>query len=246
MPHIAENTDWLNKLNDNEPFVRLEKSAHNINMSCKRARELLEIITVGMLPVSRTVNLIEELRSFDQEVVSWRQVPEWSFINLVVSEHPELEAAAQGITDIIQLHPDVWMAYEWNYHRAARIIFLQQLLQCAITARECPDLGSDEDFILSGRIDECTSTIQWLTQEILSTVPQSLGDVDHMGWVHNYQGDPPRCRAIGGYLLLWPIRIIKSDSYVTTSKQKTIACKIFERIRDCTGMKDALGDKSSV
>ncbi|TVY33486.1 Transcriptional regulatory protein [Lachnellula subtilissima] len=89
---------------------------------------------------------------------------------------PDLEPAACGITDMIQLHPDIWMAYEWNYHRAARITFLEQLLKCSRAALETPDLDSGEDKTLTDTIAECTSIIRWLADEVLSTVPQSLGE----------------------------------------------------------------------
>lgn len=239
-------TNWLNRLNENEPYVRLEKNANAISDTCTRARMLLNLINVGGLPASTIVDMIKELLSLDQSAVSWRQTSKWSFKNLTVSERPDLEPAARGITDTIQLHPDIWMAYEWNYHRAARITFLEQLLKCSRAALETPDLDHGEDKALTDNIAECTSTIQWLAGEVLSTVPQFLGDIDHMGRAHDVKDGPPRCRAIGGYLLLWPIRISKGQSSATTPEQKERAWRIFERIRDYTGMKATLGNKSII
>ena len=243
---VADTTNWLNQFNDNEPYVRLEKNANAISDTCKRARMLLDLIIVGGLPASTIVEMIKELHSLDQSAVSWRRTSEWSFKNLIVSERPDLEPAASGITDTIQLHPDIWMAYEWNYHRAARITFLEQLLKCSKAALETPDLDNMEEQTLMDTIAECTSTIQGLADEILSTVPQSLGDVDHMGRAHDVKDSPPRCRAIGGYLLLWPIRISKGQLFATTPEQKERAWRVFERIRDYTGMKATLGDKSII
>jgi hypothetical protein len=243
---IPDTTNWLNQLNDNEPYVRLEKNANAISDTCKRARMLLDLINVGGLPASTIVNMIKELHSLDQSAVSWRQTSEWSFENLTVSERPDLEPAVRGITDTIQLHPDIWMAYEWNYHRGARITFLEQLLKCSKAALETPDLDNVEEKTLTDTIAECTSTIQCLADEVLSTVPQSFGDVDHMGRAHDVKDGPPRCRAIGGYLLLWPIRISKGQPFATTPEQKERAWRVFERIRDYTGMKATLGDKSII
>jgi hypothetical protein len=243
---ISDTTNWLNQLNDNEPYVRLEKNADAISDTCKRARMLLDLINVGGLPASTIVDMIKELHSLDQSAVSWRQTSEWSFKNLTVSERPDLEPAARGITDTIQLHPDIWMAYEWNYHRAARMTFLEQLLKCSKATLETLDLHKVEEQTLTDTIAECTSTIQWLVDEVLSTVPQFFGDVDHMGWAHDVKDGPPRCRAIGGYLLLWPIRISKSQPFATTPEQKERAWRVFERIRDYTGMKATLGDKSII
>jgi len=246
MAPIPDTTNWLNQLNDNEPYVRLEKKANAISDTCKRARMLLALINVGGLPASTIVDMIQELHSLDQSAVSWRHTSEWSFKSLTVSERPDLEPAARGITDTIQLHPDMWMAYEWNYHRAARITFLEQLLKCSEAALETSDLDSAEEKTLIDTIAKCTLTIQWLADEILSTVPQSLGDVDSMGRAHDVKDGMPRCRAIGGYLLLWPIKVSKGLSFATTSEQKQRACRVFERIRDYTRMKAVLGDKSII
>jgi hypothetical protein len=243
---ILDTTTWLDQLNDNEPYVRLEKNANEISDTCKRARMLLDLINVGGFPAFTIIDMIKELHSLDQTAVSWRQTLEWSFMNLTVSERPDLEPAARGITDTIQLHPDIWMAYEWNYHRAARITFLEQLLKCSRAALETPGLDDVEEKTLTDTIAECTLTIQWLADEILSTVPQSFGDVDHMGRAHDVKGGPPRCRAIGGYLLLWPIKISKGQAFATTPQQKERAWTVFERIRDYTGMRATLGDKSII
>lgn len=245
MHPVPDTTNWLNQLNDNEPYVRLEKNANAISDTCKRARMLLELINVGGLPASTVVDMIKELHSLDQSAVSWRQTSEWVFKNLLVSGRPDLKSAAGGITDSIQLHPDIWMGYEWNYHRAARITFLEQLLKCSKAALQTPDVDNDEKKTLTDTIAECVSTIQWLADEILSTVPQTLGDVDHIGRAHDVKSGSPRCRAIGGYLLLWPIRITKGQLSATTPQQKERAWVVFERIRDYTKMKTTLGDKSN-
>jgi len=53
------------------------------------------------------------------------------------------------------------------------------------------------------------------------------------------------CTGLGGYFLLWPIRVIKATPYATT-EQTALAKNVFERIRYCTGMKSILGDASSI
>ncbi|PMD47728.1 hypothetical protein L207DRAFT_416517 [Hyaloscypha variabilis F] len=243
---VPDTTNWLDQLNDNEPYVRLEKNMNAISDTCKRARMLLDLINAGGSPASTIVGMIQELHSLDQSAVTWRQTSEWSFKTLRVSDRPDLEPAACGITDRIQLHADIWMAYEWNYHRAARITFLEQLLKCSTAALKTRDLNLVDENTLTDTIARCSSTIQWLADEVLSTVPQCLGDVDAMGRAHSIEDGPPRCRAIGGYLLLWPIRISKPQDSATTSAQKERAWRDFERIRDYTGMKATLGDKSII
>jgi hypothetical protein len=243
---VSDTANLLNQLNDNDPYVRLEKNTNAINDTCKRARTLLELINAGGLPASTIVDMIQELHSLDQCAVSWRKTSEWAFKNLKASETPGYIPPTRGITDTIQLHPDIWMAYEWNYHRAARITFLEQLLKCSKAALENPNLENVDEQTLINTIAECTSTIRWLADEILSTVPQMLGDIDFMGFAHDHNAGAPRWRAIGGYLLLWPIRTIKSLSSSTTPEQRARAERVFERIRDYTGMKATLGDKSII
>ncbi|OAA64744.1 Zn(2)-C6 fungal-type DNA-binding domain protein [Niveomyces insectorum RCEF 264] len=248
MPPLAESTEWLDQLDtDTEPYVRLETITHEINETCKRARSLLELIDGGGLPVSALIGMIQELHALDQTAVNWRHTPHRAFATVAVSERPDLQAAADGITDTIQLHPDVWMAYGWNYHRTARILFLQQLLKCAYAALNASDLDVPEEVqTLTSTVDACISTVRWLADQILATVPQSFGDVDHMGRPHDSTSGPPRCRGIGGYLLLWPTRVVKGQPNATSQEQKERATRVFERIREYTGMKAILGDKSSI
>lgn len=246
MPPLPESTEWLDQLNNAEPFVCLEAMTHRINETCKRAQSLLDGINAGGVPASTVVRMIQDLHLLDQTAVSWRQTPHRSFKTLLISDRPDLEAAAGGITSTIQLHSDLWMAYEWNYHRAARVIFLQQLLKCSLAALEAPDLDDGMEQILTVTVAECISTIQWLADQALATVPQSFGDVDHMGRPHDGANGPPRCRGIGGYLLLWPIKIIKGPACGTTPEQKERGMRVFERIREYTGMKATLGDKSII
>ncbi len=242
----VETSEWLNQLNDAEPYVRLEKSAHGIGETCKRARFLLDHINAGGLPAPTLIDMIKELQCLDQGAVTWRQTSQWSFRSIALSDRPDLLPAVQGITDTIQLHSDVWMAYEWNYHRTARIIFLQQVLQCAKAALELPDIEEDQELDLHQIMATCIFTIQWLADEFLATVPQSLGDIDHMGQLLDEKHGEHRCRGIGGYLLLWPTRTVKAEKSAATLEQKERAERVFERIREYTGMKDLLGEQSII
>ena len=248
MPATPEVPTLLNLLNDNDPTVRLEKITNDISETCARARTLLGLITTQSLSSSTIVDMIQELHSLDQVAVTWRQTPEWSFTNFEISERPDLEPAARGITTTVQIHPDIWMAYEWNYHRTARLLFLTQLLKCSLAALSTPDLAVAEETALIDTSVNCTATIIWLADQILATVPQIFGDVNYMGQLHDVDamGGPPRCRAIGGYLLLWPIRTIKGAEFATSGEQKERAWGVFERLREYTGMKAVLGDESII
>ncbi|KAI1386066.1 uncharacterized protein F4822DRAFT_304531 [Hypoxylon trugodes] len=243
MKPLDESVHWISQLNDNTPSVRLEKDALRISQICERGRNLQEALTSGTSSTFEVLEMVHELIKLDQEVVSWREKPQWSFKTLRVADLPQFDPSVRPLTDTIQLHPDIWIAYEWNYHRTARMIGHQQLLNCLIAAVGSPDSSVllRESFHLL--IEQFTETIRKLADEVLSTVPQMFGDIDHLGRVHDHRTGSPRCRGIGGYLLLWPIKVIKGVQMrmSTTPEQTQSARVVFERIREYTGMKSHLG-----
>ena len=52
-------------------------------------------------------------------------------------------------------------------------------------------------------------------------------------------------QGVGAYFLLWSIKILKSHEHVN-EEQREMARGVFERIREVTGMKKMLGDKSCI
>lgn len=189
--------------------------------------------------------MIREMYALDQETVNWRAGPKWSFRNMSRSEISDDPEVAARFPEMVQLHRDVWIAYEWNYHRTARIILHEQILSCLSRLETI----SSRDAGISSNIaifkETSMSTIQFLINEVLSTIPQSLGDIDQEGRILSNVPGTIFCKGIGGYFLLWPIRVIKATPFAT-SEQTLSAKATFERIRDCTGMKTALGDASSI
>lgn len=239
---LAESAVWLGQLNEMVPFVRLEKGAHEIKKTCERARSLLKSVTVDDASID-AVESLRELYELDQTASGCRQRPQWHFKTVAASDL-SLDPPFQPITRRVELHGDVWRAYELNYHRTARILLHQQLLKVleAILAK----LSLSEPMILSlhGMMGRSATTVGALVESILATVPQSLGDIDHSGYVPHAQNGIPKCRSIGCYLLLWPIKIFKAPSSAASLEQRGKARSVYERIRDYTGMKSRLGDLS--
>jgi hypothetical protein len=223
----------------------LEKNTLRIRETCERAQELLERITSQQLEPNTVVEIAQEMMTLDDAAVGWRQSSEWDYTTLQVSELP-MKWTMHPPTPTVELHADVWHAYEWNYHRTARMTFHQQLLKCLRAALQSADLDLSTEFALDEMILRSTETVQTLADAILATLPQSLGDIDHLGRVHNNETGPPKCRAIGGYLLLWPIKMVQAPTFVTTAEQKQKAKVAFDRIRDYTGMKSELGEMSNI
>lgn len=246
MDPLPESKEWLEGLNEETPFVHLEKDGLKVSELCQKANKLLNSLNGDELCYSKLVSMAEEMLQLDREATQWREKPEWSFRTLQKSELKGVEGLASRLPDIAELHPDIWMAYEWNYHRTARIILHQQLLACLRQASSMAtaQLPLDSTKNLSDWNNKSMSTIQALTEGILASVPQTLGDVNAVGCC--LPPDAARCQAVGAYLLLWPIKIVKGPQSMATESQKEAAEEIFERIRECTGMKSALGTLSII
>ncbi|KAK9420240.1 hypothetical protein SUNI508_06509 [Seiridium unicorne] len=246
MPQIDESRQWLDQLNEEIPFVHNEKDGLKIKETCDRAQNLLDHMLSQKPQLDELIEMTQEMLALDSQAASWRQTPQWSFKTLQVSDLPECEVLTQFTTPMVELHIDIWNSYEWNYHRTARVIFLQQILKCLQAALNICGLDSTHHNTLFDMIQRSIATIYQLADGVLATVPQSFGDIDSLGRMHDSTKGPPKCRAVGAYLLLWPIKIIKSENSWTNDEQKKRAQIVFERIREYTGMKSLLGEKSCI
>ncbi|KAF4989344.1 hypothetical protein FGRMN_9186 [Fusarium graminum] len=237
---LPESHNWLEALNDNMASIKLEKYTLAISKICQQANQVILSLDVDSLDTGRSLDLVDEMRRLDHEATLWRKKPEWEFRVMSSSDITGSKRSDLWLPETIQLHPDLWMAYEWNYHRTARIILHQKLIGC-LERVTC----ASQNEALKSRITDSTGIIQSLAREILSTVPQSLGDINYMGRYH-LGSKPARWQAVGAYLLLWPIKVIKSSDTSTTTEQKEDAQRVFGRIRECTGMESRLGVLSDI
>lgn len=251
---LPESQAWLDSLNSCSPFVQLEKGALLVSQVCERAREGMKQISSGSLPPAEFVSLVSEMYDIDEEISRWRQRPEWSFEVLAREDILSKEDISKSLPERVEIHRDIWMAYEWNYHRTGRILLHQQLLDCLrhflrtstpispFSDNQLPFSNSD----ISHWISNSVTTIRTLIEDIFATVPQSFGDIDCLGIHQPSHNGPPRGRAIGSYLLLWPIRVIISETSEATREQKKRGEVVFDQIREHTGMKSHLGQLSNI
>lgn len=246
--------DLLDVLNDKMCFVKLEKDVTRISSVCAKGRSLRGQLQANETGAAELLNLVREMHSLDQEAVAWRQGPEWSYATLQCSDLTPAgdDAVLSTFPDAVHIHSDIWTAYEWNYHHTSRILMHKQLLACLHrAATQDPDMdhtASSMAPLLVPLEVESISIIQSLTAKVLATVPQMMGDIDHTGQVRKADSPAPRCRAIGSYFLLWPIKILKGHILIDiiTEEQRQSAAVVFDRIREYTGMKDLLGDASII
>ncbi|CAM1502040.1 Fc.00g040240.m01.CDS01 [Cosmosporella sp. VM-42] len=245
---LPESREWLANLNEEVSFVHLEKDSLEISTICQRARRVLNCLNTKGLPFEQLVELIDEMLRLDEKAAEWRQRPEWAYRTLHARDIEGDQEVISQFPETVELHPDVWMAYEWNYHRTGRVILHQQLLACIRKALLMPSSQRPPDLETKLLAWEASSlsAIHNLVTGVLSSVPQTFGDIDNLGRCPSTRSNPPRCQAIGGYLLLWPMKVIKDPRGMSTLTQKEAAGAIFERIRDCTGMKSSLGELSII
>jgi hypothetical protein len=243
---LPESDPWLDSLNEDYPSVSIEKKSLQISKICERARYLHSSLEDTNLSFSKTLDLVKEMQDLDKVATTWRSGPEWAYKTIPRSETIRDEDEAAIFPELIQLHRDVWIAYEWNYHRTARIILHEHLLVCLhrLESSNSELRGANEsDLLAFKRLS--VATVEALVDEVLSTVPQSLGDINHDGSRLESSTMTSKCRGVGGYFLLWPIKVIKRTKSAT-EQQRATAQYVFERIRKCTGMRSTLGELSSI
>jgi hypothetical protein len=236
LPPMPESTEWLDNLDKADTFVGIERGIIQVNEVCERGRQCLKRINdEGLAPLA-VVPIIREMHGLDQLAVTWHDRPHWKFKTISRDGFVGDQELLTRLPERIQLHADAWMAYEWNYHRTARILMHRQLLTCLdrLAVYDNEELNVE---IHELRLHSIT-IIRSLANEVLSTVPQSLGDVNNKGKATNSTSARSKGRAVGAYFLLWPIKIIRGLDTATPG-QKAFAETTFERIREYTGMKSA-------
>ncbi|KAH7175701.1 hypothetical protein EDB81DRAFT_874533 [Dactylonectria macrodidyma] len=132
---LPESETWLNALNDEIPTVSLEKNALEISTMCQKANEILQSLSAETLDFEQFLDLFPQMIRLDQQAILQRCKPEWHFRTLQKSDIIGDQEVISRFPEKIELHRDVWMAYEWNYHRTARIILHQKLLDCLKRAK---------------------------------------------------------------------------------------------------------------
>jgi len=243
---LTGSEEWFHSLDEELPCIRTEKNNLQIHKICERARTLLDSIDDIDLPAEAILSSLREISEHDRATTNWRRGPNSAYKTINRSQITQNELQACRFPLSVQLHHDIWVAYEWNYYRTGRLILHRHLIESInrlqSSNRYNPAAFSLEVFsIKRASLD----TIQTLADEVLSTVPQSLGDIDHDGKVLEDSRGAHIRKGIGGYFMLWPIKIIKSLEYATP-EQRSAAQAVFERVRECTGMKAALGGLSSI
>ncbi|KAF5007095.1 hypothetical protein FDECE_6561 [Fusarium decemcellulare] len=132
MSTMPESQDWLDALNEGMSSVRLEKDGLAIAGICQKANQTLQSLDSDNLSHDQLVELVDEMLRLDREAVLWRDKPQWAFQTVPQTKITGRKKTSFWLPDIVEIHADIWMAYEWNYHRTARIILHQKLVACIV------------------------------------------------------------------------------------------------------------------
>ncbi|RDW92349.1 hypothetical protein BP5796_01743 [Coleophoma crateriformis] len=249
-PAMPEQSAWLNSLNDGLPGIRGEKENLEISKICQRARELQKRLRKSSTGQdSEVLQLVKEMHALDQTASTWRVGSQWAFRILTNPYQP----SSTTFPEHIHIYPDLWIAYEWNYHRTARIIMHEHLLKCLASLSCHTQTPIQSSYQPSTTTEEEVSAlsmfsrhiINTLIEEIFSTVPQLLGDVNSLEDVPiqrdlektGEEAEGRGTKAIGAYFLLWSIKVVKSTNSAT-EMQRERAGLVLERLRKVGGMFD--------
>lgn len=103
----------------------------------------------------------------------------------------------------IHVYGNPVIAAMWNIYRGARIFLLYGLMKCLTRGQQCGVINSYCPKIIDMN-RQASDTLHDLFNDICASVPYLLGELDQ-------QGNLQQCRqskAVGGFLLLWPLRTI--------------------------------------
>ena len=113
---------------------------------------------------------------------------------------PSLSSGTQQQRSV-HIYSSASMACLWNLWRCTRIVLLRCLQQLIVRAQH----GEMAPIRTSSPADEDqASKLPSLFSDICASVPYLLGEVDQNGRLHY----PNRCKAVGGFLLLWPLKMM--------------------------------------
>lgn len=127
-----------------------------------------------------------------------------------------------------------------EYYTYSKCVISSLATQIVSTARFPPPLSIPPTITITN-----TPTIQ---------APQSLGFIDSAGALlipspeaSGFEGEileeKKTLQGVGAYFLLWPIKVVKGNKHVGDGERES-ATLVSEMIRDVTGMKGRLGERS--
>lgn len=180
--------------------------------------------------IIKTTKLVDELTILDSRLTAWANetVKSWPY-----ESFPELEYSSEIHSKHIEnsreywhSHSDLWVSSMWNSYRSCRLFAHGILLECIETWRT-----SENDKWLLNR-SHSIRVIQEMVNEICASVPfhldpqklQALNNIPDQSLPNVPCGDGfnQSSKALGGYLIMWPLFLAASMDYIPDQQRKWI------------------------
>lgn len=186
LPPVSVPDQLLDYLDEQMSLVKLEQDAHHISNICARGKRLEEQLRDRETGAAKSLSLARQMQCLDREILTWRQGPQWAYATLSASDLTDDSAILSTFPECLHIHPDIWIAYEWKYHHTSRILLHKQLPSClhraAALGVEFPPRETESIApLLVPLVAESIDIVRSLATRILATVPQMMGNIDHVG-----------------------------------------------------------------
>lgn len=172
-----------------------------------RADEILSQNTFDSVSISTLSEIVCSSILLDKRLEAWSNEVsgDYGYASMEALHLPSFAEPPWGSQPGMPIHvyKGSSTATMWNIYRCSRIMLLQYLMKCIARNAQCgaTDLASPRLF---GIKSEAAESISSLCSDVFASVPYLLGEIDQ-------DGNLQQCRhskAIGGFLLLWPLRLI--------------------------------------
>jgi hypothetical protein len=168
------------------------------------------------------------LRAFEaieRQYIQWER-DAMILIGYQKKECPDKSAGSHpSVHSCYHIYQGPWTTSIWNKHRAARIILHQTFLDVVspvTTGSDCNMFHSDNcDWSAVSR-----SIIQDMINDILASVPFSLGDIPTM-----YTTTSPK--SVSGYFLIWSLQVIIRCTFASKEQQNDARSILLRVGRQC-------------
>ena len=201
---------------------------------------MLQQAAVGPVQITALKKSIDAGAILDEKLTTWSKRAsgyyKYTMVEAPDSSPPNTPFVSQT-RPLIHVYSSTAMAGLWNLYRCVRILLLECLQSCSSrqresTAWEPSPLDADAD--TSEDIDRIPQEIKDLIDNICASVPYLLGEVDQEGNLRQ----PQQRKAVGGFMLLWPLRLIFIKG-LGTPLQKHWIGKRLSYIRNVLGIYSA-------
>lgn len=202
------------------------------------AGDMLRQATLGLVQVAAFQEIVNAGTILDKRLTTWSGKAsgyyEITKMEAPQSSPPKTPVDSQA-SPSIHLYNSPTMATMWNQYRCMRILLLECLQKCSSWKRESTAWESNSLYIdNAGAVDPTSQEIEYLIDDVCASVPFLLDEVDQEGCLRK----PQQKKAVGGFLLLWPLRLIVCKG-LGTPLQRSWIIKRLGYIRNVLGIHEA-------